>query len=36
MAIKELPAVKNKIVQINKLVLQSHSTLTAIQTKIEF
>ena len=35
-AIKELPAVKNKVDQFNKPKLSKRSTLTAIQTKIEF
>jgi hypothetical protein len=35
-AIKELPAEKNKIIQLNKPKLQSHSTLTTITAKMEF
>lgn len=35
-AIKDLPAAKNKVAQFNKPKLSKRSTLTAIQTKIEF
>ena len=35
-AIKELPSAQNKVAQFNKPKLSKRSTLTAIQTKIEF